>query len=248
LEKTKKAQEHSILNEVATLYPNFPSGDWQEQENPDFIIQQGSCTLGIELTGFYRGQNKGESAHKRAEVVWQKTMDTVRVEFESVNKIPLLVHSCWLPHQYPSQADIKHIADDIFSLITYNIPQKVFTSIILDNEKFEGTLLEEYLAFLNILRVRNKGQSLWSFIDAGFIGTHVSEIQRLISSKNGIVNNYLQKCDVVWLIITTEGRYISSMVTLPIDILSHTFESRFEKVLFYDRLSKQITELKTHEI
>ena len=88
----KKARERLFLNEVVTLYPDFPFGSIINTERPDFLIMNNSQVIGIEVVDYIRGQNSGESVYRRNEILWQKVADTARAEFEAIHSDPSNSH------------------------------------------------------------------------------------------------------------------------------------------------------------
>jgi len=242
----KKTRELSFLHEIETIYVDFPVGIIKNYESPDFLIQQESQVLGIEIVDYVRGQSEGESVDRRNESLWQRVADTARKEFEATHSVPLLVHFFWYPHRHPRQADVRRLATSAVSVISKHIPEEVFTTTRVVNNNMKNTPLEEFLDSITILRVRNDEQSLWSFIDVGFIEVQVEEIQRLISAKSEKINDYKRHCNIAWLVIVAEGRHISSSVSLTEEVLSYSYKSQFSRVLFYDRFTQRVFQLVTH--
>jgi hypothetical protein len=240
---TKKKRERLFINEVTTIYPDFPSGTISDSEEPDFLISSESQVIGVEIVDYIRGQNQGESAYRRNEKLWQQIADMARQEFETHHSDPLMIHFFWHPHRHPRKADVKRLAVSAASIIGQCVPQTLFENIRIDFDDIESTPLQEFVVSIYITRVRNNKQVLWSYTNAGLISISVNEIQDLISSKNAKVTNYLQKCDKVWLIIVADGRYISSNVDLSEEVRHNCFHSQFKKVLFYDRLNKRVIPL-----
>lgn len=241
----KKARERFLLKEVAALSADFPSGDLDDHEGPDFLVQEGSRTLGIEIMDYIRGQSSGESVARRNEVLWQRIANVARDKFESTHPIPLWVLFQW-GHRYPRLADVQRLGASASSLIAEHIPQEPSTSSRVGYEELENTPLEEFVSSINVSRVRNQKQSGWSFVGAAFIGLQVDEIQSLISSKDKRRDAYLKKCASVWLIIVADGTGISSNVSLSDNVLGHRYHSQFERVLFYDRPNQKVVPLLIH--
>lgn len=242
---TKKERERMFLEQVKQIDPKFPSGPIIDSESPDFIVNQDSKSLGIEIVEYFRGQNSGESALRRKEIVGQRIIDKAKVEFYKSNDISLWVIFSWYPRRYPRQSEIAELANVAVWAIRNNIPQDLFKSIVIPNEFFEDTSLEKFVRSIRVTRVRNEKQALWSSIESGFIGTVASEIQEIISSKNAKANQYKTKCDLCWLIIAADGRHISSTASLEEDVLNYEYQSEFDRVIFYDHQEHKIKDLAT---
>lgn len=240
----KKVRERQFLDEFSSNYPEFPAGKIIDSESPDFLIEQSTKHIGIEIVDFIRGQNKGESTDRRNEVLWQKIADEARKKFEAKFDTPLSVHFFWNNRYILRQSEISQLADCAVSLIERRIPEKLFESVRIGYEELDNSFLEKVCHSIKILRVRNEKQSLWSFISSGWTEVQTNEIQYLLDSKNEKVSDYLQSCDTVWLIIVADGRYISSNIDITSASISHVYKSSFEKVFVYDRISKRVFPLR----
>ena len=240
----KKALERRFLEEVATIYPDLPSGSVIETERPDFLISSDSRVTGIEVVNYVRGQGSGGSDHRRNEVLWRQIADEARRIFESNNSDPLMVHFSWHSNRYPRKADVPEIAANVAETVERYVPNAVFERTQISGDNFLHTLANMYLDSIHITRVRNTGQAIWASIGAGFVSVSAPELQSILTSKNSKVREYLQRCDEVWLLIVADGQYISSTgELLPEGTPSSQFQSAFQRVLFYDRWNKQITSL-----
>jgi hypothetical protein len=240
----KKIRERKFIDEVAQIYPAFPVGEIIDSESPDFLIKQNIKIIGVEIVDFVRGQIEGESIERRNEVLWQKVANTAKEIFETKHNIPLLIHFHWNKRHFLRQAEILRLANDFVRLVENHIPEQLFGKIRIGLDELDGTLQDNVCHSITIMRVRNDKQSLWSFISSGWIGVQTNEIQHLIDVKNEKAQEYLGRCDEIWLIIVADGLYISSNIDLPEATSSNIFESSFEQVLVYDRISSSVFPLR----
>lgn len=240
----KKARERYFLDEFASNYPAFPPGNIVNCDPPDFLIEQKTQVIGIEIVDYIRGQSKGESEERRIEVLWQKVANLAKQKFETEHNIPLSVHFHWNKHYVLRQSEISQLADNAVSVIENIIPTKLFESVRVDSIKLDGTALEKVCHSITVLKVRNEGQSLWSFIGSGWIEVQTDEIQFLIDSKDNKMKEYLRQCDRVWLIIVADGRYVSSNIDISNAVANNIYKSSFEKVFIYDHFSKTVFPLR----
>jgi len=240
----KKDRERLFLKEVTSIFPYFPSGTITDSEQPDFLISTGDKVIGVELVDYVRGQNKGDSLYRRNEILWQRVADAARAVFESQHSEPLMVHFHWHSHRHPRQSEVSAMANKAASVIENHIPVGLFDMIQIEHEQMGDGKLAYYAHSIHVTRTRNKEQVLWSFNNAGFISVPASELQELIESKDTKVTEYLRKCDEVWLVIVADGSQISSNAELHQDVIDHDYSSDFTNILFYDRLHKNVFQLK----
>jgi hypothetical protein len=240
----KKVRERKFIDEIAQIYSAFPVGEIVDSESPDFLIKQNSKVIGIELVDYIRGQIEGESAERRNEVLWQKVANKAKEIFEVKHNIPLLIHFHWNKSHFLRQAEISQLANDVVRLVENRIPAQLFGNIRIGLDELDGTLLKDVCHSMTITRVRNEEQSLWSFISSGWIAVQANEIQHLIDAKNDKAQEYLRRCDEIWLIIVADGHYITSNIDLPELTANNLYASFFEQVLVYDRISKIVFPLR----
>jgi len=239
----KKERERAFLEGVKKFDPEFPSGQITDSESPDFIVKLDSKSLGIEIIEYVRGQNSGESALRRREVVSQKIIDIAKDKFYRSNEIPLWVIFSWYPRRYPQQVESKELADVAVWAINNNVPQDLFESVVITNDYLENTPLEKFVHNIRVTRVRNQGQALWSSVESGFTSAVSNEIQEIISSKNVKAKQYRENGDLLWLIIVSDGRHISSTASLEESALNYIYQSEFDRVIFYDHQEQKIKDL-----
>ena len=240
----KKALERYFLEEVAAIYPDFPSGTVIDAERPDFLVSSDSQFTGIEVVNYVRGQSAGGSDYRRNEILWQQIADAARREFESNHVDPLMVHFLWHSNRYPRKVDVPLIAASAAKTVEKYMPQTLFERTQISGERFLDTKLCAFVNSIYVTRVRNVRQVVWSSISASFISVSANELRDLLASKNIKVREYLKRCNEVWLLIVADGKYMSSTGELLQEEARRTqVQAPFQRVLFYDRPNNLITSL-----
>jgi hypothetical protein len=233
-----------LLNEISNLYRDFPPGTIIDHEGPDFLVEQNGHILGIEIEDYIRGQTSEGSKKRRKEIIWKKIIDKAQSEFEADCTIPVIASFSWFPHRQPQRIDIKSLAKNIASIVANNIPSEVSSWVEVGYDELGNTPLEEFLHSIIVCRTKKRGT--WSFDEGDFTEIKIDEIEWLISSKNNKVSQYLLVCNSIWLIIVADGEYISSYADLSQEIIEHSYQAQFERVLFYDRVRQSIFQLTIH--
>ena len=63
-----------------------------DRESPDFLVTEGTQKFGLEVSGVFMGpQGPAGSAMKEKESITQKAVDTLRIKYEEIRNIPLIV-------------------------------------------------------------------------------------------------------------------------------------------------------------
>jgi hypothetical protein len=94
--------------------------------------------------------------------------------------------------------------------------------------------------------MRDERGSRWGVMSSGFISATIAELQGIIDLKNPKVPSYLTNCNEVWLCIVAEGALdISGHISFAEEQLQHSYTTDFTLVLFYDRATRRVYQLKT---
>jgi hypothetical protein len=239
----KKQRERSLLNEFKSIYSDFPSGQIIEFEEPDFLVPTEMGIIGIELVDYVRGQSKNGSVLRRDEKLRERIANEAKAEFEAKHQTPLMVQIHWYGHRHLSKADVRLLASSAAELIEKCVPPEIFDMVRVGRERLAGTPLERFVPFIHVTRVRTAEQSSWSSTESGWIEVFVEELEELISLKDAKIDAYLQNCAIPWLIIVADRGHISSSVALPDTVKQYPFQTRFDRVIFWNRLNQSVITL-----
>ena len=121
----KKNRERHFLDEFASIYPAFPTGIIIESESPDFLIEQDTKVIGIEIVDYVRGQNKKKSTKRSNEVLQSKIAIEAKEKFELKYNIPLRVNFFQNEEFDFCQSDVSTLADCVVSTIEKRIPKSL---------------------------------------------------------------------------------------------------------------------------
>ena len=84
----------------------------------------------------------------------------------------------------------------------------------------------------------------WIPVEASFVVTNFSdELQHVIEKKADKLDEYLEKCDKCWLVITALGNNCSSFYEYSKEMEKVSYDSPFEKVFFMEAFTKNLKEM-----
>lgn len=210
-----------------------------ESERPDFIIQTGEKSIGIEVTEIYTQQPIFTSELKNI-------VEQAKLEFEKISSLRFNLHILFNNHAFVN-FDIKRnrttIRDKILTCV-----EELISIIQLHQlevfycEKFTTDYQEiSALGFCGFVGTDNN----WDMNHVGwFHNLEIAKIIQIISKKDKLLKSY-QPLDSQWLILIVKGNSAETFYFVTEEIQHYEFNSMFNKVFIFDVFKGKILELKT---
>lgn len=195
------------------------------------------------MTNYIRGQGKKGSPIRHEEKLREKIVATAREKFDAEYQIPLQIHFHWygrVPLASTKKAIMEKLIRDTSELVGAHIPQQIYASEYIDEYGLEGTSADDFIARISITRLKPNAKSVWSSTEVGFPAVYAEELQGLISLKEETFDLYLQKCNAVWLVVVADAKHISSIAEIEEEVSQYNFETRFERILFYNHVNQKV--------
>ncbi len=241
---SQKEIEKRQLKVFRDLYSGFPEGRVIASEEPDFIVHA-SIKVGIELTSLFWGEGNNHIPRQAQENIRYKICQKAREEYEKrcSPKIHVSVH---FNEQFTlKKQDISSLAIRVVDFIGNNMPS--------ENEIYE----EEYdwnnryhfpkeINAISIYRCTDLTKSCFSAPDSGYIPYCTDEdVKRVLTKKESKYDNYLRKCNEVWLLININNGGISSTFDIPESTVDTKYKTRYDKVFLIQHRERRLFELST---
>lgn len=201
----KKARERRALDDLRELLPDFPSGDIEETESPDFIVRDGERSTGIEVCEYFRPERAAGTFPVEQEALRQRIADRASQICAERGIRGLLV-----PVSFHRNARIfKQNVDVIATAIVNAIELRNRT--VSDEETPAGCIDE-----LWVHDIGEKHEAAVTRADTTWLPPlDVEELTRMIAAKESKLASYRQRCANVWLLIVIDGFRVSSMIETP---------------------------------
>ncbi len=241
----KKQREKELLDDFRALYADFPIGAPVESEEPDFLVQISGQVLGIELLEFHKKEDGERSSQiRQRESFHERLAQRAQAFFEAKYQIPLQVMLHGHGHQRNVRPlEFESLASCVADLVEQHIPQIPFQTLDLDRTALRDTSISRVIHSFSITRLKTEAMGAWVFSETSWPETTFDELQQEIAIKDAKIEKYLEQCSSVWLLIVVGGRYIATMADFPKDLPQHPFQFRFERVLLYNRVTRNILSL-----
>ena len=188
----------SITQKAKKERERRPAAEWlrrrgiaarlQDHEHPDFIVEHGSETLGIEVVQFHAGgpSRRGGSSARQVEAAWEALCDyscDYRKLHSDIDPFVVVLH--FSRHRMPSAGSFEEFCDAVARLIRQHgagIPEdaKLDLAITADIDK----LLASYLRGMQIIKCRTHWEEWqWPALLSGHVGASEDELAAVVAGK-----------------------------------------------------------------
>jgi hypothetical protein len=245
-EDQKKGQEKIYLQHFRESFSGFPEGTILPHEHPDFLVETGRDRIGVELTEYHvREPDESRGSQLRArEATEDQVLRRAAEQYQSQGLPPVVVHVTWHPHEAFVHRRLAELAADLADVVREYLP-KPNESVRIDERRHPaGRYLPQEVASLTLIRRDSISKGSWTSVRAAFVPTiTLSEVQRIMRSKEAKVPSYRQHCQEVWLLVVARGLEPSTFGDPGPEVEGHQFESGFDRVFLLNYFDGVVTEL-----
>jgi hypothetical protein len=220
-----KARERRAVEDLQQLYADFPPGEIEDSEVPDFLVRSNGACVGIEVCEYFRPERPLGSHPKEQEALAHQIANRATEICVERGATPF-----WAPVSV--EQGVRLFKRDVEPLAS-----AIASAIMTRDADF----------------IRNDGQLPLCVRDivvyplgrkhapsVTIIGTtwppplDIEELARIVAGKEAKLHAYRKKCATVWLLIVVDGFQLSSMTETPTALPAMT--SAFDRVLvLHDR-------------
>lgn len=239
----KKNEEMEFIRIFQKVFPEFPQGQIEEHEKPDFLIRTPSCLLGIEVTRLYCETPEGKRPMTEQEGLQTQILRGAKNCYDRDGNPPIhvSVHFKTLPGL--RKADVDHLANQIVRIVREEMLAKGIWVIREDEDNWEWW--PPTIAFVIILRNAVLTRSTWVSSVCGFFPElHPKLVQAALDGKNSSVPTYRQRCSKLWLLMVAVGSGMSLTFDITPEIEPHHFRASFDRAFLLQCFEGKFLELK----
>lgn len=204
--KAKKYLERQYLDEVRDLLADFPLGDIQEREHPDFLVRTSDRVIGIEITELHRAIDGQPLPMQSREAIRDQIVQRVKALYDGEG-LPLIDCCVHLKDLSYRRKEIEPLAAKIAALAKRNIPPE---GTLAKHEQYDWVNREYFPEEVDAIRVARYDGLMESFFgNAGSIWAEpltLDAVRAVIETKDAKIDEYLCQCDEAWLVIVTDSR------------------------------------------
>jgi hypothetical protein len=237
-----KDVERFILNMCVDTVPGFPDGRVDDHESPDFLVETGDRTIGVELQEFIQGAGQDGSPARQGESARATVMRTAQREFESRHADTYLyVYGHGNHMAIWSGRTVRNLAPKVAALVETLVPplptpEERFSRREAEYADLEDGGLSDWLTHLTVLRYYRATYGLWATTEAGFSSRDLAALETQIRAKVAKLPSYRKVCDEIWLVL-----YSLALPSGGFDMEAlegRRLASSFDHVVFLDAVAK----------
>ena len=238
--------ERQYLHSFRYFCTDFPSGELQKQEAPDFVVTtEAGARIGIEFTRVFK--ERGKTSEQSIEA----TKDTITIEARKYAENHLQLPPAHVTLFFTLSRHLKsercqRIAERVAQVVHDNMPPMGES---VDLQYRSGGVQPIEVDLIQINRVYPVAAHRWCWLEYGTIKTDaINVLQQEIEAKNKKVTQYLRNCDECWLVIVAPSFRSSGNVRPDEQSCAHIYASRFARTYFLDIGHGGLSLLKTSGI
>jgi hypothetical protein len=228
------------FEQLLRLMPELSEGSVHRGEAPDYLIELGTRTIGVELTEFHLPPPGGERSHVHTMDLRWKTMLRAFEQHRSLGG-PALYLTAAFPGEHPAAK--RAIVPSAERLEQAVLAQPVPRHIGEGQFIVPWDALPSEVASLSCWGSVDGIDALWQPMDGGWVAEiQPGDIQATIDSKAAKLSGYRANCTEIWLVIAHDV-FFSAPADLSETGLTASYDAAFDRVLWLDARAPAVRDL-----
>jgi hypothetical protein len=223
--------EESILEKFKKGYAEFPEGEIEHIDKPDFIIYS-NRKIGVEVTQIYK-QGLSKALEETTKKVLKEIINLLKKENAPKCYISIHLNKKFFPTKLSPKEIAEFCINDIKNTINLKRP-------ILEVSNYGQ--LPDIIEFYEV--IYNDSIADFYYIESlGSVGGIIdnTRLQAILDKKENSKNDFIQ-CDEYWLVIKS-GEYSADYFP-SINISIEELKSSFDKIFILKYLENEVIEIK----
>ncbi|MDR8391640.1 hypothetical protein NC796_10840 [Aliifodinibius sp. S!AR15-10] len=230
-----KGRERWHMQRFKECYPGIAKMETISSENPDFILQDKSGSIGIEHRRIVKPSDEKGFNLKQEEQVHEKAVNLACEKFFKSTEEFVEVTISFASR---TKINAENLAPRIAEIVKDNIPEEGSFKLLKKYDDNLNKVLPDEISKIRIFKSASLDGNYWTFDGGGFETELKPElIQKAIDDKNQKLPNYREihpECNEYWLLLVIHGFRPSSWFEIPDSLGSTGFEYDFDKVFLFD--------------
>lgn len=245
---SKKDVELWRLERFKSFISDFPSGNIESTEEPDFLVRSDSRVVGIELTDLHQHVAPGQVPQQASEAMRHRVVARAQEIYTSGAHPPVLASFHLDDRIHIKKPEVEALAMSLAQLVIENIPSPNSSSEV-PSDWDDMREIPSILFKLSVHRLDVVTKTSFSAPGATWVGTiSRSDIERALASKDPKYAAYRARCGEAWLVINSNIETMSTWFEIDLDKLDEPFATNFDRVFLVQHFGGQAHELQVSAI
>lgn len=239
----KKELERWRLDRFKTFISDFPAGEVEPTEEPDFLVRGPDRVVGLELTDLHRETTPGQIPEQASAAMRERVVRRAK-EIYASRQLPPVIASFLLDCRiHIRKSDVENFANEFADLVAESIPEPNSTKKVPDGWD-DMQVLPSILHSLSVHRLDAITKTFFSSPGATWVASlRREDVERALARKEGKYRAYRTKCDEVWLVINADTESMATWFEFDLEVLDDLFTTRFDRVFLVQHFGGRAHEL-----
>ena len=239
----KKEIEAYDLDRLRAAMSDFPEGQIESTEEPDFLIHGEHSTIGIELTELHRDTPTGVKPQQELEAMRHRVVAKAQELYLAKDLPPVKVSFFMRDTQDIKKEQVPTLAVALCKLVERNLPgpnaSRTEEYDWVNRDHFPDPILEVSVHRLDVIT-----RTFFSVPGATWVSTlSNADIQRAVAPKELKYPAYRLKCDQAWLVVITDIGSMSTWFEFDSTVPLLPLKTQFERVFVLRHFGSRLLEL-----
>ena len=241
---SKKKIELHRLTCFKELIDDFPVGQVEPSEKPDFIVRAADRMVGFELTDLYRESFPDQMPQQASEAMRHKVVERAKNIFDSRGLPPVKASFHFNDRIHIKKSEVEPFALELANLVSDNLPASESGLMIPDGWQ-DTRLLPNILHKLTVHRLEIFTKTFFSSPSATWVSNiRRLDIERILADKEPKLKSYRTRCDEAWLVINADIESMATWFEFDSGVLQEAFQTKFDRVYLVEHFRKRAHQLR----
>jgi hypothetical protein len=223
--------------------PDFPSGQIEPTEEPDFLIHGSSSKIGIELTELHRFAPVGVKPQQALEAIRHRVVARAQELYVAKGLPPVRVSVFMRESHDVKKHHVQPLAAALCQLVERNLPLPN-TSTTEEYSWENRERFPEPILKVSVHRLDAITKTFFSVPGATWVSAlSNADIQRALAPKELKYRTYRLKCDQAWLVINADIGPMSSWFEFDASVPLAPLQTQFDRVFVLRHFGSRLVEL-----
>lgn len=237
----KKVREILHLRRLTEARPELLLDEWQESEEPDFLIASPAGVIGLEITECHHDQ-----ASTARETQQRKTLREAERAYKTAAGAPLFVTVFWNNTDL-SRTAWRELPQRIAGLVRASTPG-IGGRVVLDSPDQTDAGGPSAIDRIEIYRYADEPYDQWYAPLDAVQPLSPLDLQSVLDAKDALVPKYRVRALAAWLLIVCGTMLKSSWSEIGVEVEQTPFRTGFDRVFVLSYSADQVCELQLEHL